>query len=217
MNATETRVWESIVPPAIHFTLGILGNGIALTVIFLSTHQHKWRPFYRLVAALAFTDGGGILLVYPTVMIRYTSNFSYKFPDALCGYSSFIFSFTILCSAMLIFAMSLDRFMAIVFPFIVILAHAVGEMSGQGNRELLVLRLAVSNSIVDPWIYILIRKETLEAVRRFLKFTQGNLYGLCLSPKKIAVSKKLSSESRSQCIAETPGAISSKTVTQTNF
>jgi hypothetical protein len=30
-----------------------------------------------------------------------------------------------------------------------------------GSLELLVLRLAVTNSIVDPWIYILLRRETL--------------------------------------------------------
>lgn len=34
-------------------------------------------------------------------------------------------------------------------------------MNTNGSLELLVLRLAVTNSIVDPWIYILLRKETL--------------------------------------------------------
>lgn len=50
-------------------------------------------------------------------MLRYVSNFTYVFSDSLCGYSSFIFTYTILCSAMIICVMSLDRFMAIVYPF----------------------------------------------------------------------------------------------------
>lgn len=111
----ETSIHESAVPPVTEFVLGVLA--VVVAVIVLSRDKHKQRPFYRLVAALALTDGGGILLVYPTVMLRYVSNFTYVFSDSLCGYSSFIFTYTILCSAMIICVMSLDRFMAIVYPF----------------------------------------------------------------------------------------------------
>lgn len=117
-NSTDnsTGVWESAVPPSLQFVFGVLGNTIALVVLKLSAKTHQWRPFYRLVAALALTDGGGILLVYPTVMIRYATNFNFIMPAALCGYSSFIYSFTLLASAMIICGMSIDRFFAILYP-----------------------------------------------------------------------------------------------------
>jgi hypothetical protein len=86
-------------------------------VLVSSRKRHKWKPFYRLVAGLALTDGGGILLVYPTVMIRYASDFTYEFSKPLCDYGSFVFTFMLLSSAMIVCAMSFDRFMAILYPF----------------------------------------------------------------------------------------------------
>lgn len=293
-NDSTESVWESSVPPALQFAFGVIGNAIALVVLGLSAKNHKWRPFYRLVCGLAITDGGGILLVYPTVMIQYAENFTFDFPKALCDYSSFIYTFTLMSSAMIICAMSLDRFFAILYPFVynsenkgrrtncilatiwllglllstlhlmglgssynyyprswcflnfvggttkdrinsfiysitgllillctiavnvvvilsvcrkmrrnsvksarrvnvniivflvvivivfttcwaplmvVIFSHAAklmkaSDQGGDGPLELLVLRFAVTNSIVDPWIYILLRKETLDGLKR---------------------------------------------------
>ncbi|XP_048759630.2 thromboxane A2 receptor-like [Ostrea edulis] len=113
----EPRIWESAVPPALQFVLGVAGNLIALIALVTSRKRHKWKPFYRLVAGLALTDGGGILLVYPTVMIRYASDFTYEFSKPLCHYSSFVFTFMLISSAMIVCAMSFDRFIAILYPF----------------------------------------------------------------------------------------------------
>lgn len=49
---------------------------------------------------------------------------------------------------------------------VTILGHAGRWIHGNGARELLVLRFAVTNSIIDPWIYILLRKETFIAMKR---------------------------------------------------
>lgn len=117
-NSTEERMWESAIPPAMQFGFGVIGNIIALVVLVMSSKTHKWRPFYRLVAGLAVTDGGGILLVYPTVMVRYATDFTYLFPKALCNYSSFVYTFTLVSSAMIVCAMSLDRYVAILHPFL---------------------------------------------------------------------------------------------------
>ena len=114
---TKDKVWESAIPPALQFALGVIGNLIALVVLVTSAKSHKWRPFDRLVGGLALTDGGGILLVYPTVMVRYATDFTYDFPKILCNYSCFIYTFTLISSAMIVCAMSLDRFLAILFPF----------------------------------------------------------------------------------------------------
>ncbi|XP_062582824.1 prostaglandin E2 receptor EP4 subtype-like [Saccostrea cucullata] len=111
------EVWESMVPPAFQFILGVAENAIALVVLIISRKRHQWKPFYRLVLGLALTDGGGILLIGLPVMMRYFSNFKYDFPKPLCDYSSFIITFMATSSAMIVCAMSLDRFMAILYPF----------------------------------------------------------------------------------------------------
>ena len=42
-----------------------------------------------------------------------------------------------------------------------IFQHAAFAVTGQGKTELLFLRMAVTNSVIDPWIYILFRKEVM--------------------------------------------------------
>ncbi|XP_062586170.1 prostaglandin E2 receptor EP4 subtype-like [Saccostrea cucullata] len=45
-------------------------------------------------------------------------------------------------------------------PLVVnIFQHATFSIVGQGRTELIVLRMGVTNSVIDPWIYILFRKE----------------------------------------------------------
>ena len=55
--------------------------------------------------------------MYPTVMVRYATDFTYDFPKSLCNYICFIYTFTFISSAMIVCAMSFDRFLAILFPF----------------------------------------------------------------------------------------------------
>ncbi|XP_062576023.1 prostaglandin E2 receptor EP4 subtype-like [Saccostrea cucullata] len=301
-STSDQSMWESAIPPALQFGFGVIGNIIALVVLVTSSKKHKWRPFYRLVGGLAMTDGGGILLVYPSVMVRYASDFTYVFPKELCNYSSFVYTFTLISSAMIVCAMSLDRFVAILYPFVynsdkngrranimlgiiwsigalvaglqliglgssfnyypkswcfinfvemdtldrinsyiysvfgflillvtisvntavivslvrnmksdihsskrrqkndifivsfllvivivfsscwaplisIIFAHACHLMNSNGSVELLVLRLAVTNSIVDPWIYILLRKETVLGLLKI----KAVIFGSCVS------------------------------------
>lgn len=42
-----------------------------------------------------------------------------------------------------------------------ILQHVSGATSGVGEMELLLVRLSITNSVIDPWIYILFRKEVV--------------------------------------------------------
>lgn len=53
-------------------------------------------------------------------------------------------------------------------------------MTTNGSLELLVLRLAVTNSIIDPWIYILLRKETIVGLLRI----KTAISGLCVTKKE---------------------------------
>lgn len=54
-----------------------------------------------------------------------------------------------------------------------ILQHASGSIEGEGFTELTVLRMAVTNSVVDPWIYILFRKEVLMIILRAIERVRG--------------------------------------------
>lgn len=56
---------------------------------------------------------------------------------------------------------------------IVIFGHATALFNDVGTLELCVVRLAVTNPIIDPWIYILFRKENIFAITRKL----GNFRG----------------------------------------
>ncbi|XP_052712498.1 prostaglandin E2 receptor EP4 subtype-like [Crassostrea angulata] len=163
----EPVVFESIVPPSLQYGFGVFGNLIAIILLFRSSGQHKWKPFYRLVGGLAITDFCGIALVYPAVMIRYISGFTFDFPKELCGFVSFCFSFSFLSSALIVSAMSFDRFLAVTCPILYresqvrMLINASASDPKNGPDELLAVRMTISNAIVDPWIYIILRKENL--------------------------------------------------------
>ncbi|KAK3088920.1 hypothetical protein FSP39_025491 [Pinctada imbricata] len=228
------KINESIVPPSLQFLFGSGGNIIAIVILFVTSKRHKWKPFQRLVSALALTDLYGNILVYPFVIKRYASDFTYDFPYALCQHITFTFSFAFLASAMLVMMMSLDRFLAILFPFVynvprkILRTHLLiittwlssgiisilpiagvgkvklfypgswcfidyankenyGEImtyiyaiigivnmiksinnphSKEDKTELFVIRLAIANSNINPWIYIFLRKENLKLVEQ---------------------------------------------------
>lgn len=113
----SASVWESPVPPVLQFVFGVLGNFMALLILVCNSPSHRWHPFYKLVAGLALTDGGGILLLYPPILTRYATNFTFNLGSFLCGYTSFLASFTILSSALIVCAMSIDRCVAVYRPF----------------------------------------------------------------------------------------------------
>lgn len=117
-TTTGVIVSESIVPPSLQYGFGVFGNIIAMVLLCRSSAQHKWKPFYKLVGALAVTDFSNIALVYPAVMLRYISGFTFDFPKELCEFCSFCFSFSFMSSAFIVSAMSLDRFLAVTFPIL---------------------------------------------------------------------------------------------------
>ncbi|XP_056002660.1 prostaglandin E2 receptor EP4 subtype-like isoform X2 [Ostrea edulis] len=57
-----------------------------------------------------------------------------------------------------------------------ILQHASGSIHGEGPTELNFVRMAVMNSVVDPWIYILFRKEVLLLVITALERLTGRQF-----------------------------------------
>lgn len=109
---------ESIVPPILQGSFGILGNFLALFLLFHHSNVHRWGTFYKYVFALAVTDVNGLLLHYPVAIARYASDFEFEFPKNFCCFDVFLFSFSFLSSAMIVCAMSCDRLFAVKYPFI---------------------------------------------------------------------------------------------------
>ncbi|XP_062603560.1 prostaglandin E2 receptor EP4 subtype-like, partial [Saccostrea cucullata] len=107
----------SIVPPVLLCLLGVAGNGIAVIIVCCSVKQHQWRPFYRFVCGLAVTDGFGVMLALPFAIVRYATHFEYSYSQTVCDYMAVIQMFTIMASAMIVCTMSLERFLALIFPY----------------------------------------------------------------------------------------------------
>ena len=115
-NATKSLKLPAPTSSAIQFTLGVLGNLIAMFVLLKHANEHKWRTFYRLVASLVITDLFGILTTSPVAFVMYATKF--KWPnDWLCDYMSFMMIFASMATMFIVAAMSLDRFVAVCYPF----------------------------------------------------------------------------------------------------
>ncbi|XP_056008701.1 prostaglandin E2 receptor EP4 subtype-like isoform X4 [Ostrea edulis] len=101
----------SWVPTSMEFFFGVFGNFIALILLWINRHDHRWDSFYKLFTGLVITDFIGVIVVYPIATIRYASDFTWCYPKNLCKFVSFIFVDAHLSGALLICAMAVDRFM----------------------------------------------------------------------------------------------------------
>ncbi|KAK3105386.1 hypothetical protein FSP39_023976 [Pinctada imbricata] len=121
-NRTTTQcsvgtINETMGPPIMQFLGGFVENVLALFILIKTKKNHKWKPFYRLVCALAITDATVSSLVYPFAITRYATRFTYCYSVNVCHHVAFILSFAFLGSALIVTAISFDRFLAILFPF----------------------------------------------------------------------------------------------------
>lgn len=93
--------------------LGLLGNGFALVVLFKTTQ--KSSPFHVYMINLAVSD----LLCVMTLPLRvlyYVNKGQWNQGDFLCRISSYALYVNLYCSIYFMAAMSITRFLAIVFP-----------------------------------------------------------------------------------------------------
>ncbi|OWF56349.1 prostaglandin E2 receptor EP4 subtype-like isoform X1 [Mizuhopecten yessoensis] len=118
-NVTLPTIGRKVSPTstAIQFTFGVIGNLLAIFVLVRSAKSHKWRVFYRLVGALAVTDLFGIVATSPVAFIVYANNLRWVGGQPLCDYLSFMLIFAGLATVFIVAAMSLDRFVAVWFPY----------------------------------------------------------------------------------------------------
>lgn len=116
-GTTKIFIKPSPVPSAITFTLGVVGNLIAIFVLFKTSKRHKWNVFYRFVTALAITDLFGIITTSPVAFAVYNNNLQWVGGEPLCHYLSFMLIFAGLATVLFVGAMALDRYLAILHPF----------------------------------------------------------------------------------------------------
>lgn len=93
--------------------LGLVGNGFALLVL-IRTHRQS-SPFHVYMLNLAVSD----LLCVMTLPLRvyyYVNKGEWKLGDFLCRISSYALYVNLYCSIYFMAAMSVTRFLAIVFP-----------------------------------------------------------------------------------------------------
>ncbi len=116
MNSTAaTASTEEFRPPtipAIMFIFGVVGNVIAIVVLRISRKEQKETTFYTLVCGLAVTDLLGTLLASPVTIATYVKG-SWPGGPPLCQYSGFILLFFFLVQLSIVFAMSVERYLAI--------------------------------------------------------------------------------------------------------
>lgn len=97
--------------PVIMFILGVVGNVTAIVVLRISRKEQKETTFYTLICGLAVTDLLGTLLASPVTICTYMRGWSGN--DPLCQYSGFILIFFFLVQLSIVFAMSIERYLAI--------------------------------------------------------------------------------------------------------
>lgn len=113
MNSTvKPHTFRPPTIPAIMFIFGVVGNVIAIVVLRISRKEQKETTFYTLVCGLAVTDLLGTLLASPVTIATYMKG-SWPGGDPLCQYSGFILIFFFLVQLSIVFAMSVERYMAI--------------------------------------------------------------------------------------------------------
>ncbi|XP_074543869.1 prostaglandin E receptor 4 (subtype EP4) c [Halichoeres trimaculatus] len=103
---------KSLVTSATMFSVGVLGNLIAIVVLCISKKEQKETTFYTLVCGMAITDLLGTCFTSPVVIATYVAN---RWPGGtlLCHFFSFSMLFFGSAGMSILCAMSVERYMAI--------------------------------------------------------------------------------------------------------
>uniref|UniRef100_A0A8C5PDQ3 Thromboxane A2 receptor n=1 Tax=Leptobrachium leishanense TaxID=445787 RepID=A0A8C5PDQ3_9ANUR len=114
---------HSVVPSCILFGAGLLGNLIALFILWqhkLHGKSRKTSVFYILVTGLTVTNLTGKCLVSPMVLAAYSKNQTLvEMVDnrQLCHFFGFLMTFFGLAPMLILLAMALDCWLALEYPF----------------------------------------------------------------------------------------------------
>ncbi|KAM4690526.1 prostaglandin E2 receptor EP2 subtype [Rhinophrynus dorsalis] len=131
VNSTESELCQSQIhlnpgeSPAISavmFSAGVLGNLIALVLLESRRRviRGKMSLFHILVTGLVITDLLGTCMISPVVMVSYAKNLTLSALEAnnrVCHYFAFAMTFFSLATMLVLFAMALERALAIGHPY----------------------------------------------------------------------------------------------------
>ncbi|XP_078418040.1 prostaglandin E2 receptor EP3 subtype [Cetorhinus maximus] len=121
-SSVNECVSVSVVFPVIMMITGIVGNSLALLLVYKSYHKKenkKKKSFLLIIGALALTDLTGKLLISPVVISVYLTNRQWSRVDPsgnLCAFFGVCMTTFGLCSLFLASAMAIERTLAIHAP-----------------------------------------------------------------------------------------------------
>ncbi|XP_036374706.1 prostaglandin E2 receptor EP4 subtype-like [Megalops cyprinoides] len=103
---------RAVVTSATMFTVGVLGNLVAIVVLYISKKEQKETTFYTLVCGMAITDLLGTCFTSPVVIATYVTN---RWPggELLCHFFSFSMLFFGSAGMSILCAMAVERYLAI--------------------------------------------------------------------------------------------------------
>ncbi|XP_077200255.1 olfactory receptor 51I2-like [Paroedura picta] len=153
------------------YVVAILGNAVIIVVVVMVPGLHK--PMYFFLSMLAVAELGVSISTLPTVMSVFLFDARQIGMDACLGQMFFIHCFSIMDSGVL-WAMALDRFIAIYNPF------QYGSILTNSRISMIGLGIAVRSVLVIAPLPILLRR---------LPFCRSNLlaHAFCLHPDLIGL------------------------------
>lgn len=96
---------------------GLMGNTLALVVLYTMKKEAKQTVYFTLLVGLAWTDLLGQLMTGPMAIIVYANNLQWVGGEATCMYHAFIMICIGFLTPVLVCSMSLDRLIALRFTF----------------------------------------------------------------------------------------------------
>lgn len=107
----------SLSTPILMLSCGVLGNMIALAVLYTARKEMKSMVFYTLLFALAITDLVGQLLTGPIAIIVYANNLQWVGGEPVCKYHAFCMIFFGMITPLFVCLMSFERLLALRFTY----------------------------------------------------------------------------------------------------
>uniref|UniRef100_A0A670XYW4 Thromboxane A2 receptor n=1 Tax=Pseudonaja textilis TaxID=8673 RepID=A0A670XYW4_PSETE len=172
--------------PIFSMTLGAISNIVALVILVQSYTRFRRRSkatFLLFASSLVITDLAGHIIPGSFVLQLYATQRGWRAMDpsrALCQFFGASMVFFGLCPLFLGFMMAVERCIGITPYFVVITTINIvliymifvsrNSHKALNYEELLFLgvRLASWNQILDPWVYILLRRAVLRKLLALL-------------------------------------------------
>ncbi|XP_064604570.1 prostaglandin E2 receptor EP4 subtype-like [Liolophura sinensis] len=124
-NETEVSVNASVVSspgvgiasPIIMTLTGVLGNFIALIVLYTSKMEVRKTPYFFLLMGQAWSDLISYLLTGPMPIIVYANNLKWLGGKPVCNMSAFVLMGFAMVIPLFVGCLSLERLLALRFPY----------------------------------------------------------------------------------------------------